>query len=111
MGVLIGRKAVLAKFGGRCAYCGTPLTLRAMHRDHVEPLVRYKGKRYTFSGRRGCKYPERHNADNVVPACQACNMSKSNLDLETWRGSLRWLGWQRGIVFWFERYKECPTQS
>lgn len=26
------------------------------------------------------------------------------MDLETWRGSLRWLGWQRGVVFWMEKY-------
>lgn len=103
--MLISRKALLAKYGGRCAYCGVLLPKHGWHRDHVEPIVRFKGVRYAFSGRNGCKHPERHEAANIVAACAKCNLDKAGMDLETWRGSLRWIGWQRGIVFWFERYK------
>jgi len=99
----IGRKAVLAKTGGRCAYCGAVLG-RLWHRDHVVPLVRFKGVRWSFGGRNGCVNPEAHDFDNIVAACVACNKSKGSMDLETWRGSLRWPGWRGGgVVFYFER--------
>lgn len=102
---VISRKTLYNRYGGRCAYCGVALPRHGWHRDHVEPIVRFRGVRYTFSGRGGCKYPENHRADNIVACCAACNKDKGSLDLETWRGTLRWLGWQRGIVFYFERYK------
>jgi 5-methylcytosine-specific restriction endonuclease McrA len=98
------RKSLFAKYGGRCAYCGKPLP-KNFHRDHKEPIIRFKNVRYTFSGRNGCKHPANHKADNLVAACAHCNLDKGNMDLATWRGSLRWLGWQNGIVFWFERYE------
>jgi 5-methylcytosine-specific restriction endonuclease McrA len=100
------RKKLFAKYGGRCAYCGAPLPKYGWHRDHIEPLIRHRGKRYSFSGRNGCVNPQNHRADNIVACCRSCNLDKGNLDLETWRGCLRWLGWQRGIVFWFERCKD-----
>lgn len=103
--MIVSRKKVYAKYGGRCAYCGIALPKYGWDRDHVAPIVRYKGQRYSFSGRYGCKYPENHNIDNIVACCKPCNKDKGSMDLETWRGSLRWLGWQRGIVFWMERYK------
>lgn len=102
--MVVSRKKLHAKYGGCCAYCGRPLG-RSWHRDHVEPLIRHRGERYTFSGRNGCKNPENHNAENIVAACEACNMDKGNLDLETWRHSLKWIG-SKPVVFWFEKYKE-----
>lgn len=100
---VISRKKLYNKYGGRCAYCGIPLPRHGWHRDHKEPIIRYKGVRYSFSGRNGCVNPKNHNADNLVAACSGCNMDKGNMDLETWRGSLRWIGWQNGIIFWFEK--------
>jgi 5-methylcytosine-specific restriction endonuclease McrA len=99
----VSRSQVLKRTKGRCAYCGTRLTKRNFQRDHLEPLVRFRGVRYSFSGSTGCKYPQNHNLANIVPACRACNKAKSNLDIETWRGSLRWPGWRSGIVFYFEK--------
>lgn len=101
----ISKTAIYNKFGGQCAYCGKPLPKYGWHRDHVDPIIRYRGVRYSFSGRNGCKNPEAHTADNIVAACKPCNLSKANLDLETWRGSLRWFGWREGIVFWMEKYE------
>lgn len=103
---VVSRKALYARYGGRCAYCGVPLPKRGWQRDHVQPLVRYKNVRWSFSGRNGCKYPERHRADNIVACCAPCNDSKGAMDLETWRGALRWIGWQRGIKFHFETYEK-----
>ncbi len=105
--IVVSKKKILAKYGGRCAYCGISLPKYGWHRDHVEPLIRFKGVRYSFGGRNGCKNPENHRLDNIVACCEACNRDKSNLDLETWRGSLRWIGWQRGVKFWFEKCKEA----
>lgn len=48
-----------------CVYCNERLTKRSMTRDHVIP--RSKG---------GSNTP-----DNLVPACQNCNMRKSNKPL------------------------------
>lgn len=49
-----------------CAYCGA--SDRALQRDCVQPISR--GGRYTL--------------DNVVPACGACNASKSNDEVTSW---------------------------
>ena len=55
------RKRVYANHGRRCAYCGTdsePITI-----DHIIP----------FSICRSSKY------DNLVPACQRCNLEKGDM--------------------------------
>ncbi len=106
----VSRKALLAKYDGRCAYCGKRLPPHGWHRDHIEPLLRYRDARYSFSGRNGCKHPERHEETNIVAACATCNKDKGSMDLETWRGALRWLGWRNGIVFWFERCKDAAVR-
>ena len=59
-------KAVLDRFGHRCAYCdvtGVPL-----EQEHVVPLV--KGGGYVVG--------------NIVPACTRCNGSKRTASLEVW---------------------------
>lgn len=81
-----------------------------MRRDHVVPLVRFRGARFSFGGRNGCVNPENHNLDNIVPACDGCNTSKGSMDLETWRGSLRWFGWNtEGVTFYFEKCNDAPA--
>lgn len=102
--MIVSRKKLFAKYNGRCAYCGKPLG-RSWERDHVQPIVRFRNVRWTFSGRHGCKYPERHVLENIVPACKPCNTDKGPLDVETWRASLRWPGSSptKPVVFWMER--------
>lgn len=60
---------ILEVFGGRCGYCNGPAT----ERDHVMPLSRGGGD----------------VADNVVPCCSPCNLSKSSKTLLGWIGGLR----------------------
>ncbi len=55
-------RAILDSFGRRCAYCGRSGMKLTM--DHVVPLS--KGGR--------------HEAANLVPACQPCNSAKGNGD-------------------------------
>jgi 5-methylcytosine-specific restriction endonuclease McrA len=57
--------ALVGQWGG-CAYCGD--TGAALQRDCVLPVAR--GGRYTVA--------------NVVPACGACNMSKSGHEVTAW---------------------------
>jgi 5-methylcytosine-specific restriction endonuclease McrA len=52
-------------FGNCCAYCGSDGPL---HLDHVEPLAR----------------GGLHTPDNLVPACQRCNLSKLAKPVESW---------------------------
>ena len=101
--MIVSKKKILAKTQGRCAYCGKALTLRTMRRDHVEPIVRFRNVRWTFSGRYGCKHPERHTLANIMAACDKCNTDKGPFDLETWRASLKWLPLGQSVVFYFER--------
>lgn len=61
--------AKLAAYEGRCAYCGDLAT----EVDHVVPLARGGG----------------HMLDNLVPACQPCNRSKSDKLLSEWKGVMR----------------------
>lgn len=59
-------RRLTARYDHRCAYCGKqgPLT-----RDHIVPLHR----------------GGRHAIGNLIPACRACNGSKSALLLIEWR--------------------------
>lgn len=58
------RSEVFARWGGLCAYCDAP----AEHLDHIKPISR--GGRDVLS--------------NVIPACAACNLSKSDQTLAQW---------------------------
>ena len=58
--------ATLQELWGGCAYCGA--SDRALQRDCVQPISR--GGRYTL--------------ENIVPACGACNASKSNDEATSW---------------------------
>jgi 5-methylcytosine-specific restriction endonuclease McrA len=58
------RTALLARWGNRCCYCPAS----AEHLDHVHPLSR------------GGEDVE----SNIVPACAACNLSKSDKSLAEW---------------------------
>ncbi len=61
-------RRLLSRFRNACAYCGGSLTA-GMHLDHVWPVSR--------GGVTGIS--------NIVPACVACNLSKSNKSVMEWR--------------------------
>jgi 5-methylcytosine-specific restriction endonuclease McrA len=52
-------------FNNLCAYCGSD---GPFHLDHVDPLAR----------------GGLHTPDNLAPACQRCNLSKSSKPVEAW---------------------------
>lgn len=74
----VNRNEIFNKFGGRCAYCGAILEQR-WHADHLEPVVRclHTGE---------MTKPENDNFGNMMPSCPSCNMDKSSMPLEVWRG-------------------------
>jgi 5-methylcytosine-specific restriction endonuclease McrA len=61
---------VVARFGGRCAYCDA---LAPLAMDHVVPISRGGW----------------HAIGNVLPACRSCNSSKSDRLLIEWRPHLK----------------------
>ena len=84
------RAALRQKFSGRCAYCGQELGHR-WHADHFEPVHRRSSwdsekERMVATGE--CRAEERDNLENLMPACPACNIDKSVLQLEEWREKL-----------------------
>jgi 5-methylcytosine-specific restriction endonuclease McrA len=66
-GVPLTRRAVFARDGGRCVYCGAAATSL----DHVVPRSR----------------GGEHNWENVVASCGRCNHVKADRDIST-------LGWR-----------------
>lgn len=58
----------LDRFSGRCAYCEKRLTVD-MQWDHLIPVAR----------------GGTHSVGNLVPACAACNQSKSSKTVMEWR--------------------------
>lgn len=58
------RKAILERWGHRCAYCPAVAT----HLDHVHPLSKGGADKES----------------NIVPACAACNLSKGAKTLAEW---------------------------
>jgi 5-methylcytosine-specific restriction endonuclease McrA len=129
------REALRMMFGGRCAYCGCELTGK-WQKDHIKPLVRFT--EYGTTGNDGhyvrhekpvrrLERPENDCAENLYPACRACNINKSSRSVEQYRKFLldgpeslasyngRFRHMLRfGIVavnkepfqFWFERYRQ-----
>lgn len=72
------RQQVYDKSGGYCWYCGDDLPDR-WHVDHLVPVIRsYEGKIDPVNMRL-------HHVDNMVPACQPCNLFKSSSSLEQFR--------------------------
>lgn len=128
------REQVRMMFGGRCAYCGESLGNR-WHVDHVEPV--YRQPEYVRAGFRDIVHtvvikarllrPHNDNAENLFPACIACNIDKGVESIEDWRAWLQhgMIGTMRRnianfrhaerfgrviveigpVVFWFERYR------
>ena len=105
---------IYTKYGGRCAYCGKPITYKEMQVEHKEPLALG-----------GADSPE-----NYMPSCHTCNHYKHTLTVEEFRkqlglltGRLRErvyiykLALQHGIIresesavsFYFERVSEYPA--
>jgi 5-methylcytosine-specific restriction endonuclease McrA len=80
------RRALYAKFGGRCAYCGCKLS--KMQADHLRPVIRITtdqwGRALPASECRMVK-PEHNTVANMMPACPPCNRHKGGYDLEGWR--------------------------
>lgn len=66
------RRTVYNMTGGKCAYCGTPMSFSDMQVDHVVPL--HQG---------GADEPF-----NMFPACRSCNHYKRGMSLEKWRAQL-----------------------
>ena len=63
------RYQIYAKYNGRCAYCGQPITYKEMQVDHREPLA--KGGADT--------------EENYMLACRMCNHYKHTLTVEDFR--------------------------
>ncbi len=63
------RCKIYTKYGGRCAYCGQPITYKEMQVEHREPLARG-----------GLDGPE-----NYMPSCRTCNHYKHTLTVEEFR--------------------------
>lgn len=66
----IVRRVLFARDRYTCQYCEDPVTLRSGTIDHVKPRSAYI--------REGRSRTEAHRWDNVVVACEACNLKKGN---------------------------------
>lgn len=87
----VEREEIRMMFGGRCAYCGTPLTGK-WHVDHLEPVERdFKWVRHPTTGYMVARQtgkllrPENDTKENLMPSCIKCNLNKSSIPLERWR--------------------------
>jgi hypothetical protein len=68
------REQIRLKFGGLCAYSGTPLE-DDWQIDHVDPIIRYSNSFNT----------NRHTIENMVPCQKIINHYKGYLSLEEFR--------------------------
>lgn len=109
------REKIYNKYGGRCAYCGDPLS-KGWHVDEIEPCIRKKKtihahwkhketgeilvpndfrKKYDnpdeweYIGAKtvndGFRFPERLHNNNQNPACASCNINKRDQSVEQFR--------------------------
>lgn len=63
------KEDVLAKTGGKCAYCGCDLSLRSMTIDHIQPQSQ----------------GGTHELENLLPACKTCNTYKGGRTVEEYK--------------------------
>ena len=70
---MIKRKQIHEKYNGRCAYCGTEITIKEMQIDHIHP--KRSGGTDDFL--------------NLNPSCKYCNNYKSGCFLETFRSFVK----------------------
>jgi 5-methylcytosine-specific restriction endonuclease McrA len=73
----VQRDQIKQKFGGLCAYSGTPLE-DDWQVDHIKPIVRD-----WFDG--AARFPDAHCDANLIPCQKIINHYKGSLDLETFR--------------------------
>ena len=84
------------KFGGHCAYCGCELGDK-WHADHIEAVKRdiiYVGGGKLISGE--MTKPHLDTIENMNPACVPCNLNKSSMSIEGWRGVLG--GYRKALI-------------
>ena len=74
------REEVHKKYDGRCAYCGTEITIKQMQVDHLIPMELYEA--YAAIGQ------DLDTMDNYMPACRSCNHYKSSMTLEKFRTAI-----------------------
>ncbi|WP_273867540.1 HNH endonuclease [Serratia odorifera] len=65
----IKKSKVLAKTGGRCAYCGALLSSESLTIDHV--ISKHRGGDNSVS--------------NLLACCRSCNTAKGAKTMEQWR--------------------------
>lgn len=83
----VQRQNIYNKFGGRCAYCGKPISIDEMQIDQlVPPWHRLSDGQLVKNAARGID-----DDDNLMPSCHACNYYKSQLSLEDFRELLKGL--------------------
>lgn len=91
------RSELKMKFGGHCAYCGDQLGNK-WHADHIEAVDRVMIE----CEKRGIKTsgemhkPHLDTIENMNPACIPCNLNKSSMSLEGWRGVLT--GYRNALI-------------
>lgn len=73
------RAELREKFGGKCAYCGCELPEKGWHADHAEAVFRNISKGYAMDR------PELDCVENMMPACQPCNLYKAACSIEQFR--------------------------
>jgi len=72
------KEAVYNKYNGHCAYCGKELgRLANLRVDHATPI----GKDSSF----GFLQSKLNSIDNLMPACNHCNIYKGQLNIEDFR--------------------------
>lgn len=86
------REQVRLKFGGLCAYSGTPLE-DDWQADHVHPIRRNWWDNTLM-------FPDAHNLDNIFPCQKIINHYKGSMSLESFRT------WYLGGLH--ERLKKLP---
>ena len=67
------RREVYNRFGGHCAYCGTPIPFDEMQIDHMLSLHNHGSD----------------TMDNLLPACRDCNYYKGGCNPDGFRKRLK----------------------
>lgn len=88
----VNRQVVYAKYGCKCGYCGTDISIKDMQVDHIISQANFewhlKNNHKIPSFLQHLTLADLNHTDNLMPACRSCNKFKDTHWLEGFRNEI-----------------------
>jgi len=89
------RKMIFNKYNGKCAYCGSKITIGNFDVEHIKPKTNGGSS----------------HINNLLPSCKTCNGFKASLSIEEFRTKIENLKHNYGVVKLFIKYNSTKKRK